>query len=435
MADNNNISKIVDHLFRHEAGKMVAVLTKFFGLQHVELAEDMVQETLLTAFETWKLKGIPDNPQAWLYQVAKNKILTYLKREQNFHKNIAHNLIYTIENEALIHTKLDEFFLENEIDDAQLRMMFACCHPSVSTDLQLILMLKTLCGLSIKALAALLSQEDTIAKRLFRAKEKIKQEGILLEVPVGNELAERLDAVLKAIYLLFNEAYKSTSTDTIIRQELSDEALRLGAILAGRPLSIEGYNLPKINALMALMCFHAARFESRLDEVGNIILLENQDRNLWNPYLIKQAYSFFKASSKGSDISEYHIEAAIASYHTQAESFEKTNWQAIFYCYNLLYSLKPTPIIAFNRAIAKGYFEGAKAGIEVLLEIVAPSRNEAIGFKGLDKNHFYHTALGDFYTKNNQKEKAKAAYELALKFVFLESEKKVILDKMKQFMK
>jgi RNA polymerase sigma factor (sigma-70 family) len=420
MADNNNIPKIVDHLFRHEAGKMVSVLTKFFGLQHVELAEDMVQETLLTAFETWKLKGIPDNPQAWLYQVAKNKILTYLKREQNFQKNIAHNLIYSIENEALIHTKLDEFFLENEIEDAQLRMMFSCCHPSVSTDLQLILMLKTLCGLSIKEIAAaLLSQEDTIAKRLFRAKEKIKQEGILLEVPIGNELAERLDSVLKAIYLLFNEAYKSTSTDTVIRQELSDEALRLGAILAGRPLSILDKNQPKINALMALMCFHAARFDSRLDEAGNIILLENQNRNLWNPYLIKQAYSFFKASSVGSDISEYHIEAAIASYHTQAESFEKTNWQAIFYCYNLLYSLKPTPIIAFNRAIAKGYYESAKAGIDALLEIV-----------GLDKNHFYHTALGDFYAKNNQKNKAKAAYELALKFVLLGSEMKVILDKM-----
>jgi RNA polymerase sigma factor (sigma-70 family) len=429
MPEQKQVSQIVDHLFRHEAGKMIAVLTKFFGLQQVELAEDMVQETLLTAFETWELKGIPDNPQAWLYQVAKNKILTFLKREQNFQKNIAHNLVYSIENETLIHTKLDEFFLENEIEDAQLRMMFACCHPLVSTDLQLILMLKTLCGLSIKEIAAaLLSQEDTIAKRLFRAKEKIKQEGILLEVPVGNELVERLDAVLKAIYLLFNEAFKSTSTDTVIRQELSDEALRLGAILAGRPLpesigisslnSIFGNNLPKINALMALMCFHAARFDSRLDEAGNIILLENQDRTLWNSYLIKQAYSFFKASSEGSDISEYHIEAAIASYHTQAASFEKTNWQAIFYCYNLLYSLKPTPIIAFNRAIARGYFEGAKAGIEALLEV-----------EGLDKNHFYHTALGDFYLKNNQKMKAKAAYALALKFVFLGAEKKVILDK------
>jgi RNA polymerase sigma factor (sigma-70 family) len=431
MAENNSISKMVDHLFRHEAGKMVAVLTKFFGLPQVQLAEDMVQETLITAFETWKLKGIPDNPQAWLYQVAKNKVLTHIKRAHNFNKTIAPNIAYTLDNENIIHNKIADIFLDNEIEDAQLRMMFACCHPSVPADAQLILMLKTLCGLSIKEIAnALLSQEEAVAKRLYRAKEKIKQEGITLDVPVGNEVAERLDAVLKAIYLLFNEAYKSTATDTVIRQELSDEALRLGAILSSYPLSIEGYNLPQINALMALMCFHAARFDSRLDALGNIILLENQNRSRWNDYLIKKAYAFFKASSTGADISEYHIEAAIASYHIQAENFDKTNWQAIYYCYNLLYSIKPTPIVAVNRAIAKGYTEGAKAGIEALLEIVTPSRDEAIGFKDLAKNHFYHTALGDFYAKNKEINKAKAAYELALNFVVLEAEKKIIVDKM-----
>ncbi len=422
MLNQKQVSQIVDHLFRHESGKMVAVLTKFFGFEHVQLAEDIVQETLLTAFETWKLKGVPDNPQGWLYQVAKNRILTHLKREQNFQKNIAPNLTYSIENESLIQNKLDDFFLENEIEDAQLRMMFACCHPSVSTDLQLILILKTLCGLSIKEIAAaLLSNEDAVAKRLYRAKEKIKQEGVLLEVPVGSALVERLDAVLKAIYLLFNEAYKSTSTDTVIRQDLSDEALRLSAILISRPLSIEGYNVPKINALMALMCFHAARFDSRLDEAGNIILLENQDRSRWNSFLINKAYSFFKASSEGTELSEYHIEAAIASYHTQAKSFDKTNWQAIFYCYNLLYSIKPTSVVAFNRAIAKGYSEGAKAGIEALLDI-----------NDLDKSHFYHTALGDFYHKNGQNEKAKSAYELALKYVVLKAEMRVIMDKIEK---
>ncbi len=431
MADSNNISKIVDHLFRHEAGKMVAVLTKFFGLPYVELAEDIVQETLITAFETWKLKGIPDNPQAWLYQVAKNKVLTHLKRARNFNLNIAPNIVYTIDNQNIIHTKITDIFLDTEIEDAQLRMMFACCHPSIPADLQLILILKTLCGLSIKEIAnALLSQEDTVAKRLYRAKEKIKQEGITLDVPVGNEVVERLDAVLKAIYLLFNEAYKSTSTDTVIRQELSDEALRLGALLAARPLPIEGYNVPKINALMALMCFHAARFDSRLDDLGNIILLENQDRSLWNGYLIQKAYAFFKASSTGADLSEYHIEAAIACYHTQAPSFDKTNWQAIFYCYNLLFSIKSTPIVAVNRAIAKGYTEGAKAGIDALLDVVTPSRDDNNIVKGLEKNHFYHTALGDFYAKNKEMTKAKAAYELALTFVVLEVERKVITDKL-----
>jgi RNA polymerase sigma factor (sigma-70 family) len=344
--EEKQVSKIVDHLFRHESGKMVSVLTRIFGLREVELAEDMVQETLLMAFNTWKLKGIPENPQAWLYRVAKNKILNYIKREQNFQKNIATNLSYLADNESVIESRLDEFFLEDEIEDAQLRMMFACCHPSISIESQLILILKTLCGLSVTEIAtALLSAEDTIAKRLYRAKEKIKEERIALDVPVGKDLVERLDAVLKAIYLLFNEAYKSTSTETVIRQDLSDEALRIGAILAARPLQIEGYDLPKINALMALMCFHAARFDSRLDEAGNIILLENQDRARWNPFLIRQAYTFFKASAQGENLSEYHLEAAIASYHAQAERFELTNWKAIYYCYNLLFKLKPSPIV------------------------------------------------------------------------------------------
>ena len=176
MVEQAQISKIVDHLFRREAGKMVAVLTKAFGLSHIELAEDIVQETLLTAFETWKIKGIPDNPEGWLYRVAKNRTLTYLKREQNFQKNIAPNVAYSIESEHFISERFEELFLENEIEDAQLRMMFACCHPSVPADSQLILMLKTLCGLSISEIAAaLLSQHDSIAKRLYRAKEKIKQ--------------------------------------------------------------------------------------------------------------------------------------------------------------------------------------------------------------------------------------------------------------------
>jgi len=420
MPEQKEVHHIVDHLFRREAGKMVAVLTKLFGLPNIELAEDIVQETLLTAFQTWKLKGIPDHPQSWLYQVAKNKTLTYLRREQNFQKNIAPNLIAAVENLYAANHAISDLFLENEIEDAQLRMMFACCHPAIAADTQLMLILKTLCGLhTTEIAAALLSQEDTIAKRLYRAKEKIKQEGISLDVPVGATLAERLDAVLKAIYLLFNEGYKSTSTETVIRPDLSEEALRLGAILAARPLAVEGYNMAKIKALMALMCFHAARFESRLDAEGQIILLENQDRTLWSPFLTRQAYFYFKASAAGNEVSEYHIEAAIASYHAKAPTFEATNWKAIYYCYNLLFSIKPSPIVAFNRAIAWGYAEGPKAGIEALLDV-----------EDLDKNHLYHTALGDFYRKNNQPDKAKTAYQLALKFAYLAAEKKVIGDKM-----
>jgi RNA polymerase sigma factor (sigma-70 family) len=410
-----DIHQTLDHLFRHEAGRMVAVLTKLFGLQQVEIAEDIVQETLVAALETWRFKGMPDNPRAWLYRVAKNRALDYLRRVQNFEKQIAPNVAFALENAEKTQSLLDDFFLETEIEDAQLRMMFACCHPSVSVDNQLVIILKTLCGLSIGEIAtAFLSSEDTIAKRLYRAKERIKTERLTFDVPVGNDLTERLDAVLKAIYLLFNEGYYSAADDQLLRRDLCFEALRLGVLLSKHPLS----NLPKTNALMALICFQAARFDARFDADNHIILLENQNRQLWSKALTSQAYHYFKAAQTGETLSTYHIEAGIASYHAQSPSFEATNWQAIFYCYSLLYQMQPSPIVALNRAIALGYTEGVQKGIEAILKI-----------EGLDKNHFYHTALGDFYKKMEQNEAAQKAYATALSLVKRDSERRLIEEK------
>jgi RNA polymerase sigma factor (sigma-70 family) len=412
MSETPNVQQLVAHLFRHEAGKMTAVLTKLFGLPNVELAEDIVQETLIAALDTWKIKGIPDNPRAWLYKVAKNRTIDALRRQQHFQKKIAADIAFELDDLEKTQTLLDAFFLENEIQDALLRTLFACCHPTLSPESQLILMLKTLCGLTIAEIAAaLLSPADTIAKKLYRAKEKIKKEQIALEVPTGNELIARMDSVLKAIYLLFTEGYHSTSTDRVIRHDLSQEALRLGTILANHPLS----NTPKTNALVALMCFQAARFDARMDAEGHPILLENQDRRLWLQPLIAMGFDYFKKTLSGTELSTYHLEAAIASYHAQAPNFESTNWQAIFYCYNLLYELQPSPIVALNRAIALGYIEGPLHGIAALQNIV-----------GLEKNPFYHTALGDFYQKIGDVDAAKKAYQSALGFAPLESEKRLI---------
>jgi RNA polymerase sigma factor (sigma-70 family) len=418
MSETIDIQQLVAHLFRHEAGKMTAVLTKLFGLPHVELAEDIVQETLIAALETWKIKGVPDNPRAWLYKVAKNRTLDALRRQQHFDKNIASNIAFSLENDQKTQTQLDAFFLETEIDDALLRTLFACCTASLSPDIQLILMLKTLCGLTIAEIAAaLLSSPDTVAKKLYRAKEKIKKDNISLNVPTGNDLIERLDAVLHAVYLLFNEGYYSTSNNLIIRRDLCDEALRLGILLANHPLS----KTPKTNALVALMCFQAARFDARLDSDGNAILLENQDRSLWNQPLIKLAYDYFKKTASGTAVSTYHLEAAIASYHAHATSFENTNWQAIYYCYNLLFELNPTPIVALNRAIALGYTEGSSKGIAALSLL-----------KGLEQNPFYYMALGSFLQKNGEDRAALAAYKLALKWTPLESGKRFILLKINE---
>lgn len=408
------IQHTLEHLFRHESGRMLAVLSKLFGLHQVEIAEDIVQETLLSALEAWKLKGVPENPRAWLYRAAKNRTIDYLRRERNFKERIAPALLQ--QDQDADHHWLDGYFLDQEIEDAQLRMMFTACHPAIPLEAQLALILRTLCGLSTEEIAsAFLLSSDSIGKRLYRAKEKIRQEKLSLEVPVGTEIVERLDAVLHAVYLLFNEGYKSASNDAVVRRELCAEAIRLGALLTRHPLS----NTPKTHALLALMCFHASRLDTRLNPDGEIVLLEYQDRKRWNRQLIALAYEHFTQSSRGEVISPYHLEAAIASYHAAAPSFAQTNWQAIFYCYNLLLKMQPSPIVALNRAIALGYAEGPRAGIEALLKI-----------EGLAQHYLWHTAMGDFYEKRGDIEKALTAYQSALQLVTLPAEQRVIMEKM-----
>lgn len=408
------VHNTVEHLFRHESGKMLAVLTKLFGLSQVEIAEDIVQETLITALETWKLKGLPADPRAWLYRAAKNRTIDYLRRERNFRERIA-PAIRQEESDPEASRWLDVYFLDTEIEDAQLRMLFAACHPAIPLESQLALMLRTLCGLSTEEIAtAFLLPTDSIGKRLYRAKEKIRQEKLSLEVPSGVEILPRLDAVLHAIYLLFNEGYKSASNDAVVRRELCAEALRLGALLVRHPLG----NLPKTHALLALLCFHSARLDTRLNAEGEIVLLEYQDRSRWNRQLIALGYEHFKQSSQGEMISSYHLEAAIASYHAAALSFAQTNWQAIYYCYNLLMKVQPSPIVELNRAIAMGYADGAKAGIDALSKI-----------EGMDKHYLWHTALGDFYQKAGNKIEALTAYQKALQLVTLPAEYKVIQGK------
>lgn len=414
MTRHNDPHQLVDHLFRREAGKMVAVLTKLFGLPNIETAQDIVQETLLSALNAWKL-NVPDDPRAWLYRAAKNRLLDHLRRDRNWRDNIAPNLAQALD-EASVTQQLDALFLETEIEDSQLRMLFACCHPGLAPEGQIALMLKTLCGLSVAEIAAaFLTTKDNIEKRLYRTREKIRQEPISLEVPIGADLAPRLDGVLKAIYLLFSEGYHSASSDAVIRRDLCDEALRLADLLVRH--SIVG--LPKTHALLSLLCFQASRFDARLDAAGQIVLLENQDRGQWDQALIASGFAHLTQSAAGGEVSEYHLEAAIASYHAQAKDLETTNWQAIFYLYQLLWQRQPTPIVAFNRAIALGYANGPRAGLDALLMIA-----------GLQDNHFYHAALGDFYRNTGEMEKARASYEKAIQLAILPREQQLLRDKL-----
>ncbi len=394
---------------------MVAVLTKLFGFPQVETAQDIVQETLLAALSAWRLSGPPANPRAWLYRTAKNRAFDQLRRHRIWQEKIAPNIAQALENENSTQQQLDELFLEAEIEDSQLQMLFACCHPALAPEGQIALILKTLCGLSVAEIAAaFLTGKDTIEKRLYRTREKIRHEHIALEVPLGTDLPPRLDGVLKAIYLLFSEGYYSTSNDEMIRRDLCKEALRLADLLASHPV----VGLPKTQALLSLLCFQASRFAARLDADGQIVLLENQDRRQWDQALIARGFAHLTRSAAGGEVSEYHLEAAIASYHAQAESLEKTNWQAIFYLYQLLWQHRPTPIVALNRAIALGYANGAQAGLDALLAI-----------EMLPDHHLYHAALGDFYRKKGDLEKTRQAYGTALQLANLPREKQVLAEK------
>lgn len=408
------INKLVSHLFRHEAGKMAAVLTRLLGFQNFEQAEDIIQETLITAMSVWKIKGIPENPSAWLHTVAKRKAIDLL-RQQRTHHQIHDEIAQATKSEFTLAPAVNKMFLQHEIEDSQLRMIFACCHPSIPYESQIALILKALCGLSVSEIARnFLTTEDTITKRLYRAKEKIRNEKIELEVPPPSMLSQRLEAVQHGIYLLFNEGYNSSHPQQLIREDLTEEAIRLCLLLTNNPLA----NVPSTNALLSLMCLQASRDEARIGNNGEIILLKDQDRTLWNKKLIDKGLHYLAQASAGEVLTEYHVEAAIAACHATSGSFGQTNWQHIHELYELLENIKPGPVTKMNKAIALGYWKSPTEGINALLEIT-----------GLENSHFYHTALADFYLAINQKTKAEQCYDNALSYVTSQKERALLMKK------
>jgi RNA polymerase sigma-70 factor (ECF subfamily) len=292
-------------------------------------------------------------------------------------------------------------FSDDEIEDSQLKMIFACCHPTIAPESQIALALKTLCGLSTSEIAkAFLTNEETIAKRIYRAKEKIRLENIELEMPNADEMGKRLNAVLQSLYLLFNEGYNSSQPDFLIREELCEEAMRLNFLLTGNSIT----NRPKTKALLALMCFQASRLQSRLDDKGNIVLLKYQDRSKWFRPLMEKGFYYMDASIEEYETSTYHLEAAIASLHASAKSFEETDWKGILFLYEKLYEMHPTPVIALNRTIAYAYAVDKSAALNEMLQI-----------KGLENYYIYPTAIGELYYESGNLDQALKYYSLALK--------------------
>lgn len=414
MVASKSVYELTDHLFRHEAGKMVSVLSRLLGLQNLETAQDIVQDTLLQAMSTWSYNTIPENPSAWLYRVAKNKAIDFLRRQKRF-KELAPQYSYLLQSEYILTSTVNNLFLEDEIQDSQLRMMFACCHPAITEESQVALTLKTLCGLNASEIArAFLTNEETINKRIYRNKDKIKQQKIELTVPQGKELPERLDGVLKSLYLLFNEGYNSSQPDHLIREDLCQEAMRLAYILTTHV----GTNLSITNALLSLMCFQASRLQARLDDKGNIILLKYQDRSKWYQPLIKKGITYLQIATMDSEVSAYHLEAAIASLHAVASSFEKTDWKSIYDLYETLYRLRPEPIVALNKAIASAYAMNKQNALDQLLHI-----------KGLENYYLYHTSIGEIYFELQNKQMAKKFYETALGLTTSKQEQQLLKNK------
>jgi len=409
-----NIHETIDHLFRREAGKMVSVLSRLLGMQELETAQDIVQDSLLQAMNVWPYKGIPENPTAWLYRTAKNKAIDILRREKKF-KELSPEYTYLLQSEFSLTSTVNNLFLENEIQDSQLRMMFACSHPAIAEESQIALMLKTLCGLNSAEIAkAFLTNEETINKRIYRAREKIKSEKIELVVPQGKDLVARLDAVLKSLYLLFNEGYNSSQPEHLIREDLCEEAMRLTYLLTQHHIT----NQSRTNALLSLMCFQASRLRARLDDKGNIIVLKYQDREKWFRPLMQKGFEYLAVAMENLDSSPYHIEAAIASLHASAKSFEKTDWKSIFDLYEALYQQQPSPVIAMNKAIAFAYAHNKKDALTQLQNI-----------KGLEDYYIYHTSIGEIYFDLHNHALAKKFYEKAFTLTTSHPEQQLLLSK------
>lgn len=401
--------ELIPHLFRTEFRKITSVLCKLFGIEHIELAEDIASETFLSALETWTYKGIPENPVAWLYAVAKNKAKNHLQRQNIFLKKIVPEMKET----TSVNEEIEIDLSEKNITDSQLQMLFAICHPSIPTEAQIGLALRILCGFGIDEIAnAFLTNKENIGKRLYRAKEKLRQENVQVQMPSVEKTNERLQTVLITLYLLFNEGYFSESNDAMLRADLCFEAMRLTFLL----IENEATNLPEANALLSLMCFHASRFKARTDENGMMILYNDQDENLWDKELINKGMYYLHKASQGNRLSKYHLEAGIAYWHTiKADTKEK--WENILQLYNQLLQIEYSPVAALNRTYALSKANGKLEAIEQAEKL------------RLINNHYYYTLLGELYMGFNN-ERAKLHLQKALELAKTKTDKQTIQIKL-----
>jgi RNA polymerase sigma factor (sigma-70 family) len=392
---------------------MVAALTRIFGVHNLALAEDVVQDAFCRALEAWRVRGLPENPSAWLMATAKNRALDVIRRERTA-RTFAPEMGRLLETEWTIAPLVDEAFAAHSIHDEQLRMMFSCCDPRLSEDVQVALVLNILCGFGAHEIAsAFLSGRSAVEKRISRGKKVLASSRRLFDL-ADAEFASRLSAVGRALYLLFNEGYHGASGEAAVRVELCREAIRLTALLREFPAAAT----PATDALAALMCLHAARLPARLDLAGDLTSLVHQDRSRWDTGLLAAGLALLERSAAGQELTAYHIEAAIAAAHATARSVEETDWPSIISLYDRLMALAPSPVVALNRAIAIAECDGADRGLEEMHAIAERAR--------LSRYPFYPAAMGELELRRGSPERARAHFQAALGLARNEMERRFL---------
>ena len=386
------MSHIVEHLFRHQAGRMVSHFARLLGPAHLDLAEDAVQEAMLRALETWPQTGLPENGAAWLYRVAHNIAIDATRKSKLHGDKTPAILAELTRSAAAIPGDPD---LEEQLRDDELRMIFMCCHPLLSRESSIALALKTVCGFSVREIArAFLADETAVAQRIVRAKRQLRDAGTSLEMPHNGELAARLSTVLDVLYFMFNEGYSACQGEDLIRHDLCLESLRLARLIASSSIST-----PRVDALVALLAFQSARLPARVDSAGDLVLLEDQDRSKWNPDLIALGFHHFDRSIAGDAVSEFHVQAAIAASHARG-----TDWPMILHLYDQLCEIQPSPVVALNRAVALSKVEGPAAALSIVDRLADP----------LENYHLLLAARAHLLTELGRIEEAALCYRAAI---------------------
>jgi RNA polymerase sigma-70 factor (ECF subfamily) len=418
---SENVDQLVDHLFRQEFGRMVSRLARILGAPRLAMAEDAVQYAMLQALQLWPYQGAPEYPQAWLAKVAYHRALDVLKSERKLR-------FYDDEKEFALRNQIEDLHatataeplrFSQEVGDERLALIFVCCHPALPRAASVALTLKVVCGFGVAEIArAFLSTETAIEQRLVRAKRMIRDEAVRFEVPDPGHLDERLGAVLEVLYLLFTEGYAATAGDRLIKNDLCAEAIRLGESLAENSATAR----PECHALLALMLFQAARLPARTDALGDLILLEEQDRSLWDRPMIHLGLLHLEQAARGDKLSAYHLQAEIAAMHSTTEHFTLTNWENILALYDLLREKQPTPVVLINRAVAVAQVKGPAAGLSALKAIPVDSQ--------LERYPFLHAAEGEFHRRLGHSSEAEISFHRALDFARTEPQQRFLLRKL-----